>query len=754
MPLVAPHRLRSLVIKFLRIFVACISIYLLSPQLSAVDLFDSAEDKKNEPVQKTWSRDEINDLKSSLKDDFKRFAKARDFWSLLQLEAWVKSLDLDIKFSTPLGKSVIGNPLYAFPHGVRNVFDHGDWVGVQSNDRVHFIDGEGRPIKPSIHVGHYAGQTAMTANGKYYGGMQLRIEGEAPNLSFYFRTTIANLESGTLQQTNWADIGRPIRDGYERATTMAHDGSAVAFRFRAPMRQQDFVIVIRPGRSHIYHDKLRTVRGVGEQGRWLIARHAVNNRWQFLIGDKRDDIRNGVARDSFGAILSMNGKKLEFIQPDGQRKTLKVKTSTATTMWALDKYLVVRLGQVEEKMPDRVDLFGKVIEKGKTISVYKTVLFSWKDLMAGKLEPKTEIIGNIVENSQRPDAFFTYSANKIELHDLSKDPYTKTAFATLDKNIEQIQVRNNGIRIVCTDWHNKMLNYHGKVIWEGGPGYIEMIHPMTMVYVQEETVKKVKKFKYKIVNFYENGDTHTVDVPGTNNENEYDIGIHYHRHYGRRYNNSRNWLYFNLESGALLKDGHVADNADPIPRWGLPTWSDRHGRFNVFGSRLIPKWIYQKQASADRFYARDAMYTRGGLMVITKDDQLLKFNKDMELKDHLTDAQLNYGHFAIQDKDLNTYITSWIDGRSAAKYYIDATGKFRSIKTPGPITAQDPEGEWKIEGRSLYIPRKGTTYWPAELVGFFPARIRSRKGARDLLVICNSLVIELDSTTIKKLLSK
>ena len=735
-------------LRLLLIYICIVSHF---PTLAAVDVFGQGGDDE---VEKTWTREEISALKDEIKNDYRLFLKKRDLWSALQLEAWVQSLHLDIKFSTLLGDRVVGNPLYAFPQGVRSVFDHGDWVAVVNGEQVNFINGEGRPTHPRVKMPHYLGQAGITSSRSHIAGMRFRISGEEPNLNFYYLCSVAPTDGGETWSSGWLDLGRPIKDNYPRQMPVAHDGSAAGVHFLAPDRNQDFCVIIRPGRSHITVDNLRNPVAVGERGNWIMGYNPADRRWQFIQGDKRSDIRRCTGVDSYGALLSINGKALEFVAPNGNRKAINAQTNTDTRMWSFDKWLVVQLGSVTEQEPDKKDVFGNVIKKGESKTVYKTALFKWTDLAAGNVDPSHELIGDMRICDQRPNSIMTWKGRDIILHDCNGDEIQAHPFASFKKDIEKIQIRENGIRVVTKDWKNHMLDYHGKTIYECDNGYLVMLHPSVLGHFWDTKDGEKVKHHCKVINFTETGDAFETIVPGPNNENEYELDIHFHGWYGRRYLDNRNWLYFDLFNGNVIREGHVAENAEPVRQWGLPKHGRLPGRFNAFSGRLIPKWVTKQQSLEDRLYPRDAMYTRGGLMVITDDEQLRSYDKNLLVKDHYKDAQFWSGRFVVQDKDINTYITSWMDGEHKAKYYIDASGRLKTIPKPQALDGQRPEGEWKIDGQHLYIPRQGQIRWPDEMIGFSPVRIRSRKGVRDLLIITRSLVIELDSGTAKKIFAR
>ena len=752
MPSVAQHRQRSTAIKSLHLLLALSIFCVFSHSAQGVDVFGQTDEAD---VEKVWTREEIAELKDKAKDDYKVFLKKRDLWSALQLETWIKSLDLDIKFGSILGDNIIGNPLYAFPHSVRTAFDHGEWIAVPNGEQINFIDGEGRPTHPRVTLDTYLGQTGITANRSHAAGMRFRSEGEEPNLVFYYRCALTATDGkGELWKSAWMEVGRPIRDDYQRRMPVAHDGSAMAVRFLAPNRNQDFCIIVRPGRTHITVDNLRNPAAVGEHGNWIIGYNPSARRSQFVQGDKRSDILRYTGIDSYGALLSLNGKALEFINPKGNRKALNAKTNTSSRLWSFDNWLVVQLGNVTEKQEDQKDVFGNVVKKGDSKTVTKTVLFKWSDLLKGKVDPSHEITGNMRINSQRPDSIFSWSGKELNIHDCTSEEITSKPFATFEKNIHKVQVRDNGVCVITSDEHNHMLNYHGKSIYSVKNGSLVMLHPHVLGHYWNVTKGKQTIKHSKIINFTENGDAFETEVPGPKNENEYGLDIHHHGWYARRYLDKRNWLYFDLWSGKIIREGHVADTEEPVRQWGLPKQQRLAGRFNAFGGRLIPKWVHQQQSVDDRFAPRDAMYTRGGLMVITSDEQLRSYDKKFQIKDHLKDVQFWAGRFVVQEKDINTYITSWMEDSHKAKYYIDAGGRLKTIPNPQAISGQRPEGEWKINGSTLYIPRQGQVRFPEEAVGFWPNRLRSRNGVRDLLMVTSSLVIEIDSSTAKKIFSR
>ncbi len=717
------------------------------------DLFgNTIEDGK-----KSWSKEELSELRSSIKKDYKQFYKDRDFWSALQLQGWVEAQEADVEYESPLGKSFIGNPVYAFPYEPRTYYDFKDYSAVVCNNRVHFIDPEGRPTKSSVQLPFYGEQTALTQDGRFMGVMEGNSRGQAPDITYFWRVAILDLENKeSLMKTGWIPTDLAMQGRFDTQSAIAHDGSAIAFCIRASDRRADYTFICRPGRQPIHVGDCRTARAIGTNGNWLLARNSRSNRWQIIRGQKRQDIRYGVGRFGYGVYQTGDLKQLRFIQRNGQEHVIPGKYTKHTHLWATDKWLLVRIGGVTIKEKDEVDLFGTVTKKGAEKTVYKTVAYRWEDLAAKKFDNAYEIEGGIVLNGQRYDSFLSWKDNIATIHDFSEDKVSSEKFIEADKNIHSMEVRDNGIRLVTSDHHNHMYNYYGKKFWSGGPGYVKMINPYALHYEVETVDKKNKrsKWKHQIVIFYENGDSHTVDVATPDNGIDYAVAIHHYHNFGRLYFNGRDWLYFSLGDGRIIRDGRTTPNDQAVSHWHMPNWASfKRGRFNRFAGRLIPKTEHTKQSFYDTFIGRDAMYARGGLYITTEDNKLQKYDKEMELTDSI-DAQIHFHQFTVQDKDYNTYITYWHNGERFVKYYIDKSGRFGEIKKEMKVIPQSPEGEWQVQGRRLYLPRQGDTYWPEDKIGFLAWRIRSRKGMKNLLVVTRSLIIEIDPSTIKKLFPK
>lgn len=744
--------------KYLLLLMLCICL----PQLqTAEDLTDADFAERTEP--RSWSRDELDALKDQIKNDYRAFYKARDFWSALQLQAWIKSIGADIKYTSPIGERVIGNPLYGFPHGIRHYYDFNNYSAVISSDRLHFIDREGKPTRPSVPLPFFPRQSAITTDGRYFVSIDGRVTGEEPNLSYYWRIGVTDLESGNHTLTTpWLSANQALDPRFEVEAAIATDASTVAACIRGIERHQDYVMLVTGG-QRTFIPNFRHAIAVGQKGRWLLGRQANNNRWCLLRGnDKRTELHDAAACNGHAVIQSQDGNDIYYLDESGKSNKLPLQGHKQMQFWAFNKWLVVRIGETEVKVPDETDLFGTVIKKGGTQTVSRSVAYRWHDLASGKLEPALEIEGGICLNSQRYECLLSWSAKTVTLHDCSGDEIISKPFIRADKNIHDVEVRNNGIRVRDSDYHNHMYNYYGRRIWSGGSGYIKMIHPMVMAYERsEQTDKKnensdgIKRHTHQLVLFYANGDTHTVTAPTPDNGLEYTVEVDHYLNYGRLWCNARNWLYFDLNEGNVLRDGHVGPKDERVHAWPFQRWGrHRTGRYNTFAGRLIPKWIYREQPAADTFIPNDAMYSRRGLMVLNENDELQSYDKDLELSNTYDYDDLHYNRFIIQNKDLNTYIARWHEGNYVSQRFIDRSGKIRELKEAVPVSNEDPEGEWQVHGRRIYLPRQGSTYWPEEKIGFNPWRMRSRSGVSNLLILTRSVLIELEASVIKKIFKR
>jgi hypothetical protein len=264
-------------------------------------------------VSCTWALEQsltnaatVAELKPRMKSLAVEAMKAGDLWTAIQADAYA-SQKLGVRSSGVIGNStIIGNPLFAFPHLINSFWDRGDRLIVVSGKRIYQIAPDGYPLYVSIPLKLRPTYSSLSSDGRYLAIIERVI-------SPVIKLDISVIDMSDGSEAWNATLPILVGDSQYGPIVISSEGRAVAFAMFDSTETIPRLHVVRASGNHVRVPAYFHALAVGTDGLWAIAEPARNLRaddqqWSVLAAGNVTAAISAASAKGMAVIVSQEAK--------------------------------------------------------------------------------------------------------------------------------------------------------------------------------------------------------------------------------------------------------------------------------------------------------------------------------------------------------------------------------------------------------------------------------------------------------------
>jgi|GEM_PF-4652533 hypothetical protein len=703
--------------------------------------------------------------------------KANDLWTALQLEAYATRIGLR---TNPFlaGSEVIGDPLMAYPNQIGGFWDRGDALLVVSAGRCYQVAPDGRPLALSIPLGVMASACALSSDGKFIAGVEVKRHAATPVISYAANA----LPSGSLVfKTSTALTAGDYQQG---RVCVAEDGSAILMGLFDANDAGPRLVLARPLDSNLVIPGYFRPAGVSAGGTWMLAQPWATRSEDIpptalLMGGAAPRLLSTAVMGpgiGLGLVAKLPPPPPPPTAPAAPARSAPAPaapapapaapaaTDTATTpapppqpVYTL--HLITQSGTLVElpeaigfskscrllsvgrwavvgsgygaASPETIDLLGNVIEKGKERQPYTTEFYRWSDLLAEPPGPPALVVpGECTIAADEVNAVYAFHDKTISLIDLSgaqpvERPFAQTSFiiGSLRNEADMIKVRDDD----GGNW--LVLDSAAHAMWSGAAATCDLFATGYAV---------ISSSGYQLIGLHEDmtkRTSTTLQVEGTGWEFTVD-------RYGRRVLAAKasKWIECDPATGKRKRSG--TGHPPPAVARDQPD-----GRFRVECARVIEKSVpFGSEEPAASWAPQDSWRVGSTLLVLDRNSRIYVSGRrhTYTMLGTCDDAE----SFALFKDNL---VLANDDDKVIAGFAAGPT-LVTDFANKGMAAAEAlPSLLWHIQGLSFQPPHGAVLLWDAAKAGFTPRLLRCPPGAQGLMAVTDSLIFDLDADIARQL---
>lgn len=650
---------------------------------------------------------------------------ASDCWTLLQIDAYAAREGLRLR-SASSGITAIGNPLFATPHDIYQIWDHDTAIRVWSSRRVYHWAEDGAPLRPATPLPYGPESLTCTTDGAWIGAADADpiYRGEV-RIASSLRLSVVDADGRMRldQRVGGAAVESigPV--------VIAADGSAVVARFRGGEvdgpRLPRLVLATA--------EQVRLIPGwdvpiaVGPKGTWFIARN-LRGEAVLQVGDRGIVLRGAIS--NAGVTLVLDDEGLARIADDGTRQglTLPFGLGAQPQLIATPRWAVLASGDGAKTLPG-IDLLG-IPTAGGEPQAEMLGAWRWSDL-APAGAPAT-----VHSTWQTPcsravnqcAAFYRWQGASIELIDLAGDVPQVRPIATAPAPVEWVETDGEHTVASLSGSRRLVLDGAHQPIWEGAAARVEISGRDWAVasgpdgtYLAVHFAREEKRRAQVALNFAADW-TVRIDSSGRWGVASNEVGA---------------WKRFTLPKGEIVAEDPGATampepSEDEVPE----------GRFAYTGCHVYAKAEGPSREPANRLDVHDAWRIGGSVAILSRGGEvLLTGRREGEL--------ISVGRCRGGDR-----FVPFEGGLGIADgdRLIGALVAGPSINTAidRPVSEELPIGPWRADRDRYVPPRSGTLIFSHDRLGLWPRFLRNPDN--DVLLIpLGAVVIVADANGAKLL---
>jgi hypothetical protein len=682
------------------------------------------------------------DLKLRMKALIAEALKAGDLWTAIQADAFA-SQKLGVRSGGVLGGSeILGDPLYAFPTLIGCFQQHGDLLMVVSGDRLYRLGLDGRPLGLSLPLGmtpHYSGlshdgRLLMLVDRQTFPGWQLKVSVRAmPAGNEVFGTTVP------LTRGEYV-FGAP---------QVSVDGSAMVIGLLDADDENPRLQVVRTNGKNVSVRGHARPRGIGAEGTWALVDsldpEADSRAATLLQGGMATAMHRAVAGPGVAAVIPA-GEHLgvQLVGRDGMLTPLPlpVALSSNAQLVSLGDHLIIGSGWVRASRGE-VDLLGNPVEAAA--QPYTTCLVRWSDLESrtGDAPPLLQLRGPFTASATLPNTVFIATGHQLMAYELTAAEPVGRPLMDLGGDVHYLDGQHGRLVMWMRDGSKLVVSEEGKELWRGPGGAVRLHDPWHAEVAHEGAPRGW-------VRLAEDPAARKTSVPAlpATDDNDHEFRLdRYHRRllafYGRR-----RWAELDPHLATMVHHATPREAAPQVVPLGTYPW---RGNLVIQAARLVPRFAEptsEAVADAAQYWnPRDAWRVGGTTVVLDHHGQV--FTTGRKRGTFVSLGSVDRGDFLALGKQ-GELVVAQEEGQIVG---LLAAGPTLVGEGPSIGSASDPlpEGPWRVKNQFFIPPRGQSLMWDAARCGFTPRHLRSPPGSPGLLVVTDSLVIDLDPVIGKQL---
>lgn len=650
---------------------------------------------------------------------------ASDCWTLLQIDAYAAREGLRLR-SGGSGITAIGDPLFATPHDISQVWDHDTAIRVWSSRRVYHWAEDGAPLRPATPLPYWPEALTCTTDGAWVGAADFdpayRGEVRVPG-SLRLSVIDADGQVRIDQRVGGAAVESlgPVvvaADG-SAVLTGAHGGEVAGPRLPR-------LVLATAGQARLIPGWDRPI-AVGPKGAWFIATN-LRGETALQVGDRSIPLRAAIS--NAGVTLVLDGDGLARIADDGTRQglTLPFGLGAEPRLIATPRWAVLASGAGAKTLPG-IDLLG-IPTPGGEPQAEMLGAWRWSDLaMAGA----PAIVHSTWQTPcsralNQCAAFYRWQGTGIELIDLAGDVPRIQPIASAAAAVEWVET--DGEHTVATLAGSRRLVLDGahRPLWEGTVATV-------MVSARDWAVASSPDGTHLALHFAHE-EQRRAQVP-LQIQGDWTVRIDASGRWGVANQADGAWKRFTLPRGEIVAEDPGA-TAMPVPTEAeVPD-----GRFAFSGCHVYAKADGPSRDPARRLDVRDAWRIGGSVVILNRGGEvLLTGRRDGEL---ISIGRCRGGERFVPFEgglgvaDGDRLIAALVAGPSLN------TGIDRLV------AEEQPMGPWRVDRDRYVPPRSGTLIFSHERLGLWPRYLRNPDN--DVLLIpLGAVVIVADANGAKLL---
>jgi len=682
----------------------------------------------------------VTELKSRMKVLSSDAMKAGDLWTAIQSDAYANQ-KLGVRTAGVLGASeIIGNPLFAFPHLINAYWDRGDRLIVVSGSRVYQLSPEGYPLGLSIAASVTATYSGLSRDGRY-----LALIERVGTPEYSLKVSVLDMSDGSEAWTARAPLVRG--DALYGPIHISTEGRSLAFIIYDSNETAPRLQVVRASGKHVSVPGYCRATAIGVEGIWALAEPLSNRSsetmtWSVLSSGKVTEVIRAVSSHGIAAVISAGpDHRLQIVTAEGAivEPPQPMMFSNNARMYTTGDWLIAASGSIAAVVPigePELDLLGNPIIQPK--QAYTLACYRWSDLVSPeKAQLVYKIEGRCLVSHLTPGLIFVSQSNKVQAVDLTAATITPKDIPVLGP-LDDIDIARGRLIMEYADGKKQILMEDGTELWSGPARRVLMLDAWRAIVHDEKNAVSllqlaVDQAQRKLL---------SLDVPdATYTDFEYD-------RYDRRLvvsRATRSWIEYDVQTSKRIATHEGALRKPIVPMWGTP-----YGRFSVQAARLVPRdGPRDGIAPVDpsfQWNPRDAWRVGSSLIVLDHHGQVHISGRKRGT--YTTIGSVDFGYrFGVLGSDMG--IASF-DGLAVASL---APGPTIVPARPGSAQPMDemPEGPWKVKQLFYMPPRSPSLIFDPTKCGFTPRVLRSPTGSTSLLVVTDSVVIDVEANLGKAL---
>lgn len=658
-------------------------------------------------------------------------SRAGDVWTALQLEAW--SAANDGRLRQLLGSTAVhGDARMAFGAEIVAHWDRGPRVGVLTRSRFHLLAADGRPLALATPLKLPAGLCDWTFSGdvvataERQGAKVVLVAQRVPGVEVISELTAPCDAADTIGSLRCADDGSALMCDLARHPPL-----------QTPVLR---VVIARRGAKPQFIDEAYEARAIGPNGAWWALRQRGDGRMVVnTVAGK--ELTVGSIAVGPGCCMVMNDRQLRLVGRDGAIRpfapTIGIGSDGETR--TIGSWLVIWSGS-DAVTPDGVDPLGNPIPGGAaqppTIACYR-----WREVaeLGERAAPTATYAAPLSPADAHSLALYAWEGREVFLIDLTDESEPRRrALLTAPVPVQVVDHDQMRTRVRLEDGSSLIADSAGRELWRGPCDAVDLNAPdWAVVRVGASDAARYACVRMD-VDPAKRAVTPVAVAPGP-----WQIELDRFGRFGVAVRPEQVWHRFDMRSGEVTGSGSTLDPAVQRPQ---PLRAvEPPGRFSRRGGRLIDKVHGDFGAPPELALSPIDAWRVGRAMVLLNigGQVLVSGRKPGELIDvgRSPEAQ----HLAPGDGELLLVN----DAREPLARLVPGP----ALSTDGIATLKPNDfgnGYWRIDPTGRFVPPSmGVMAWDEARLGFAPLRLRSARDASPLVVVTQSLVLEIDAATVR-----
>jgi hypothetical protein len=677
----------------------------------------------------------VAELKTRMKTLTTEALKVGDLWTAIQADAYA-SQKLGVRSSGVLGAStIIGNPLFAFPHQINAYWDRDERLIVVSGSRVYQLSPDGYPLGVSIQTLVTPTYSSLSRDGRF---LALIERVTAPQ--YAFKISVLDLSDG---REAWnARIALDRGDSLYGGIQISSEGHALAFIIYDSTETIARMQVVRSSGKHVSVPGYYRVAAIGAEGVWGIAEPIANRAvgtvsWTILSAGKTTEVSRAVGYNGMAAVISAGPEyHLKGVTAEGTivEMAQPMVFTTASRLYTTGEWLIAVSGKSPVTVPagePEVDLLGNPIVETK--QPYTLACYRWADLATpAQAKPVHVILGNGAVSQITPGVIYYWKSGKVYVLDLNAATVAPKEFSNLGV-LEDYDLDHGRVVMEYAEGRKQIIKEDGTELWSGVGQKVILLDAWRAI-VHDD--KGACALVHLAVDAAQRKRL-PLDVPDATY-----IVFEYDR-YGRRLvvsRSARSWIEYDPQTGKRMAT-HEGERAKPI----VPTWGFPYGRFSIQAARLVERDAPPPTDPSQQWNPMDAWQIGNSMMVLDHHGQIHITGKKRGT--YQTIGSIDHGdHFGVAGDDLG--VANEV-GAAVAAFAPGPT--IVQVRPGGPALDEMPEGPWRIKSPFYIPPRSAPLIFDPTKCGFTPRLLRSPPGSAFMLMVTDSVIIETDANLGKAL---